>query len=487
MMNTAIDALTNLGASTFGTLWLPLAAWSVLWLAFEGGMRLSGRTHPELRYRMTQALLLALPMGIVAGSLLEMHTLLPAGAFAALLPEVVVYSSAGDDLVGKSVAETQFSAWAALPWMVLGIVLLAGAALGTIRVARLLMHGLALRAWRKRLDTSGITDLSDEILSIAAQLDVKRHVRLVESPIAEVPLTFGVLRPLIVLPASLEPEQRRLAILHEMVHIRQRDYAAKWLEALVEAVFTLHPGVHRLRRYCDLLRELACDSALLTEAGVSRRAYANLVYAFVSPPARLTPLSVGMADRPSNIHIRIHAMKQFRPSFARPARFVWPAAAAVLISGSLLLGASGVLAYGPDPAGVQPSGDERAAELRSPLAGGERHAFAGDSGWARDTVKVDQMPELIGGPASVQQRVVYPELARNAGIQGTVLLQFVVSEDGVPEEIEVIQGLGEGLDEAAARALAESRFEPGRHEGQPVRVKLVLPVRFRLADDDSSN
>lgn len=95
-------------------------------------------------------------------------------------------------------------------------------------------------------------------------------------------------------------------------------------------------------------------------------------------------------------------------------------------------------------------------------------------------VVVEQMPEPIGGLEGLQGRVVYPEMARRAGIEGTVFVQFVVDEQGNPSEITVVRGIGGGADEAAMRAVQQTRFEPGRQRGQPVKVRMSLPVRFRL-------
>ncbi len=95
-------------------------------------------------------------------------------------------------------------------------------------------------------------------------------------------------------------------------------------------------------------------------------------------------------------------------------------------------------------------------------------------------VIVDTMPELIGGLEDLQARIHYPEIAKKAGIQGRVFLQFVVEKDGTPVEIMVTRGLGGGCDDEAVRALSETRFTPGMQRGIPVRVKMSIPVTYRL-------
>jgi len=95
-------------------------------------------------------------------------------------------------------------------------------------------------------------------------------------------------------------------------------------------------------------------------------------------------------------------------------------------------------------------------------------------------VVVENMPELIGGIAGLQKRVTYPEIAKKAGVEGTVFLQFIVDEEGNVVDPVVMRGIGAGCDEAALEAIRTAKFKPGRQRGKPVKVKFSLPVRFRL-------
>jgi TonB family protein len=77
----------------------------------------------------------------------------------------------------------------------------------------------------------------------------------------------------------------------------------------------------------------------------------------------------------------------------------------------------------------------------------------------------------------------YTEEAKQAGLEGTVILDFVVGEDGWVRDIKIVQGLGLGLSEAAVRAVKVCRFTPGEKNGKlvPVRVSR-FKYRFALAD-----
>ena len=94
---------------------------------------------------------------------------------------------------------------------------------------------------------------------------------------------------------------------------------------------------------------------------------------------------------------------------------------------------------------------------------------------------VEQDPVPIGGLEGIQRRVIYPEIAQRAGIEGRVFLTFVIGTDGVPRDVEVARSLCTECDAAAVRAIEETRFEPGRVRGQAVNVRYAIPVVFRLS------
>lgn len=95
-------------------------------------------------------------------------------------------------------------------------------------------------------------------------------------------------------------------------------------------------------------------------------------------------------------------------------------------------------------------------------------------------VVVEDDPELIGGMAALQEEVNYPDFARQAGIEGTVFVEFVVNPQGQVENPQVTRGVHRLLNEEAVRAVRQMEFEPGMQRGEPVNVRMSLPVRFQL-------
>jgi len=95
-------------------------------------------------------------------------------------------------------------------------------------------------------------------------------------------------------------------------------------------------------------------------------------------------------------------------------------------------------------------------------------------------VAVEDLPEPIGGIAAIQRAVVYPEIAKRAGVEGTVYIEAFVDESGSVTRTLVVKGIGAGCDEAAQEAVMKTKFKPGKQRGKPVKVRMSIPIRFRL-------
>lgn len=98
----------------------------------------------------------------------------------------------------------------------------------------------------------------------------------------------------------------------------------------------------------------------------------------------------------------------------------------------------------------------------------------------------ETMPSFQGGDlntfrAWVQQNVRFPQIALENGIQGRVVLSFVIEKDGRLTNIQVLQTPDRSLSEEAIRVLSKSpKWSPGKQRNQAVRVKYTLPVDFRV-------
>jgi protein TonB len=100
-------------------------------------------------------------------------------------------------------------------------------------------------------------------------------------------------------------------------------------------------------------------------------------------------------------------------------------------------------------------------------------------------VIVEEQPHPIGGMQSfydyINSHIRYPSSARRMNIEGRVFVQFVVERDGSISQVQAIRGITESCDNEAIRVVSNApAWKPGKQRGKPVRVKMVLPITFKL-------
>lgn len=98
---------------------------------------------------------------------------------------------------------------------------------------------------------------------------------------------------------------------------------------------------------------------------------------------------------------------------------------------------------------------------------------------------VEQMPQFPGGETGLMMHIgshlIYPPSAVENGIQGRVVVKFVVESDGSIGDVEVVRSKDADLDKEAIRIVKTlPRFIPGRSNGHPVAVWYTIPINFRL-------
>jgi protein TonB len=96
-------------------------------------------------------------------------------------------------------------------------------------------------------------------------------------------------------------------------------------------------------------------------------------------------------------------------------------------------------------------------------------------------IPYDDPPVPIGGYGAIQRNIVYPEIAQEAGIEGTVVIQAFVNKKGKVTETVVLKGIANtGLDDAAMTAIKKTKFKPAKQRDRDVGVWISIPVNFRL-------
>lgn len=99
---------------------------------------------------------------------------------------------------------------------------------------------------------------------------------------------------------------------------------------------------------------------------------------------------------------------------------------------------------------------------------------------------VEEKPSFMGGDANsfskwVNERLVYPEIAKENGVSGRVTLQFTVEADGSVTNVKVLRGVDSSLDKEAVRVVSNSpKWKPGKQRDRAVKVSYTFPVVFQL-------
>jgi beta-lactamase regulating signal transducer with metallopeptidase domain len=225
------------------------------------------------------------------------------GALALLLPlslalptwDVAVFPVADAESVPIGVA------WVALAWGVVPALFLARLALGMWRIARCVRGGTELPG--------------DEVARAARKLGLRHPPRVVVSPEAKVPMTAGLREPAVILPAEAagwSSERRELVLLHELAHVKRRDWLAVLVAEISVAWWWFHPLAWLARRSIRRDAELAADDLVL-RTGARPSIYAEHLLAIVRSLRDSGQFGPAMTiGRSSDLHGRLRALLERR-------------------------------------------------------------------------------------------------------------------------------------------------------------------------------
>ena len=225
--------------------------------------------------------------------------------------------------------------WPAL----IGVVYAGGAA---VMLIALFAHRSSVRRCARRASDVSDPDWSRLLAESAREMGVRREVRLLRSRDQSMPMTFGIRRPSILIPAIAETwpaDRRRAVILHELAHIARRDCLTQTVAFVACAVYWFHPGVWWVARRLRIERELACDDRVIA-AGTQPCEYAGhlLEIAYSFGDHRVSAMAVSMA-RPHQLESRMLAALDDRRNRTVPGARV--RVAGTLVAAAVLLGIAG--------------------------------------------------------------------------------------------------------------------------------------------------
>jgi beta-lactamase regulating signal transducer with metallopeptidase domain len=368
MNSTLVNApmVESLGRALIHSLW-QCAAIAILFAAMNVALR---RASANLRYILSYSALLAMPASAVATflALFNHHDV-----SVALPPSMPVLSRIATDYVASAVIAPSSNP---LPYLTLVVWFwLAGVVAMSVwsaagwfiaqRLKRRSKHALP-EVWQSRL------------AALAAQLGIRRGIRLCESTLAQVPAVIGWIRPVILIPAgaliNLGAQELEAVLAHELAHIRRFDYVANLLQSAIEALLFYHPGMWWVAKRIRAERENCCDDLAIMACG-DRVMYARALTALEELRSGYPRFAMAATGGPLLARVRRLLGKDDPRRRSLP---VWMALATVLIA--VLAVTNGIRLRAQDdsmpppqppipPAAVQSPATPRAP--RAPAAGSE--------------------------------------------------------------------------------------------------------------------
>ena len=482
-MTNVIHFLNNLGLDSLHFFWTPVFIWTTiaagyLFLNKKRSSDASSLTlPPQLDYQILTAIMLALPLGALL-------TLIAPFSIAA--PEVLrVLEPTVPTEISQILSPDNSSALAAAAplgaYTLIGLLTLIVIMISAFKLCQLIKETLQIRRTGLALQESVPAEIEDDVHKLIADWDLSEKVSIVFSTEEHAPMTFGWRKATIILPHSLktQPQSLRMALFHELAHIRNADYARRWLEYAISAVFFFNPVVHAVIRHIDYLREANCDWEVLKQRNVSPSQYASLLLDFATQNRAIPRLELSMSAHKNSLKRRIQAMKNyslFSNNIFSSRRLTFALSVCLLAIATLIVACEVKFEKDNSITIIDPGTNHPDATLPELVVAPEDESLNNQEIF----MVVEQMPKLIGGLASIQQEIKYPQIAKKAGIEGRVFVQFVVDTVGNVVSPQIVKGIGAGCDEEALRAVKKAKFTPGMQRGQAVNVKMSIPITFKL-------
>ena len=338
-MSSALHLLADLGAASVGAVWVPILTWTALALAVEAALR-AVRTSARLGLNVRGAVVALLPLlpTVPAALARWVPSLQPPLGAAPALPAPAappaVPSAAGLPLSAAPLADV--AAPPAALDLALGAAVVMAAVAGLVALG-VLAGGLVWLGCHRRTLGAAPCAVATEARALAERLGVRGALDVAESEAHSAPFTVGWRRPVVAVPPDLDGEGLRLALAHEIAHVREAHYGWGLAERVVRAAFVWHPLVHVVGRRLALDRERAADATVLRLWPDRARRYGELLRSIAARPAP----SLALAGSSSTLVHRLTAMTRPTPDRRRPARM----AGALVLAVPLLLAAAVV----PDP------------------------------------------------------------------------------------------------------------------------------------------
>ena len=277
---------------------------------------------------------------------------------------------------------------------------------------------------------------------------------------------FSWMHWIVIARKDLEENGREILI-HELAHIRNRHSWDLLLADLCIFVQWFNPAAWLLKQELQNIHEYEADETVLRE-GVNARNYQMLL---IKKAVGTRLYSMANSFNHSSLKKRITMMLKEKSNPWARAKYLY----------ILPLAALAVTAFArPEVSAV--ADEISAVKVIAPAVHDSIQPNV-QPAVAAPSSALDQMPEFPGGMEALntylRNNIRYPQEAQKAGIQGRVVIEFVISKDGSITDAEVAHSVDPQLDAEALRLIKNMpRWKPGMRKGQAIRVKQTLPIRF---------
>ncbi|NQV41053.1 MAG: TonB family protein [Candidatus Marinimicrobia bacterium] len=413
--------------------------------------RLSKRAYPKFAYILWVVILIK--------ALIPINIAIPTQQIP-----VVVLSPV---ITGQFIQETSMSSGSSIS---LNIILAALWGLGVLFLGMRLF--LSESTHRKRMRRAEKLSPEPWFEDMKADLGLRRPIHLYMSENIQSPLMQGLWNVRIYLPQeypswALEEKQSLLA--HELTHVQRLDILVIYLQAIVRTLYFFHPIIWLVNDQIDLEREKICDDEAIEISRTDRGAYGEQLFKQLSSERGERPVPVlagGFFMSDSSLIKRFRYIKEKRGNMTNKLRPYHLVLITVVASVAIIIACS---------------------SENQPMPTDSQYMEKGPA--LNDNVIIqayDVPPSPVGGYAVVQENVVYPELAKESGVGGTTIVQVVIDKEGVSGNAIVLKSAGDAsLDAAAIEAVQKTIWNPAQNEGQPVSVRITMPIVFRLKTGDN--
>jgi TonB family protein len=274
------------------------------------------------------------------------------------------------------------------------------------------------------------------------------------------PVTVGVRRRIVIFPAGfveqVDSNELAAAVAHECAHMQRRDFAKNLLYEAALLPVAWHPAAWLTRARVAESREIVCD-AMAADAMAGRQVYARALLRLAATMVERGPRNnlhaIGVFDA-NRLEERTMRLTERRLEITGARRV---AMAALCVAAGI-----GTMAA--------------AAELRVSVA----MPAAQESAGAETAKSVSVPPGIIAGNIVSRVNPVYPKAAKDARVQGSVLLKAIIGKDGTIHSLHLISG-PEELAPSALDAVRQWVYKPYLLNGQPTEVETTITVNYSLA------